>query len=194
MPGPLSRTCSEDGVSGHGHRRPGRGNGDRVREQVVEHLAQPVRADENGAAHVRREPDALLGRNGLPRVEPVGDGLGEVHALCRGRLGAGKREQTVDETREPLRFGQRTSLVTVLQTKAQRRQRCAQLVRGVGDELLLRVEEKLEPAHHVVEGACERAHLWWPGALRGSRREVTVPGAIGGLFDGAQRVRDRPRQ
>jgi hypothetical protein len=49
-------------------------------------------------------------------------------------------------------------------------QRRAHLVRGVGDEALLRLQVLLQPRHHVVEGAMTRRTS--SGTPRGDRRQV----------------------
>ena len=66
-----------------------------------------------------------------------------------------------------------------LDEAAEREDRRAQLVRGVGDELLARAVEPREPPLHLVEGARELAELVG-GVDRDRRREVALGDRLGG--------------
>ena len=138
-------------------------------------------------------------------LEAGGDERFEVDRsrLGLGGVGARERQEPVDETREPLDLGERCLEVAlpafvhvpleVLEAQPERGQRRAQLVRGVGDELLLRVEQCVEPRHRLVElggnGADFRRAL-----LRCAGIEIARADGSGGLLERRQRLRQRPRE
>ena len=70
----------------------------------------------------------------------------------------------------------------VLETEAERRQRRAELVRRIGDELVLGAEERIELDDHVVELAGELLQLG-RAVERRPRREVPSGDLPGGGLD-----------
>ena len=68
----------------------------------------------------------------------------------------------------------RAAVAQVLEPQAQRGERRAQLVRGVGGEVALRGDQALEPAGHGVEGAGEVLDLARPGRLADARRQLAA--------------------
>ena len=80
----------------------------------------------------------------------------------------------------------------LLQPQPQARQRRAQLVRGVGDELALRGQQRREPLGHLVERARELLLL---GAALDPRAhaQVAARDALGRLVEAQDRPRDLPR-
>ena len=133
----------------------------------------PARA---GAAplDLGREPHVALVGERPPRLGALAHARAVSTALGGRRAGVGarEREQALDEVGEPLDLGQRAFGVAVLEPQAQRRQRRAQLVRGVGDELVLRAHEQPELRDRLVEDARERPHLGRAVALGRARVEV----------------------
>ena len=98
---------------------------------------------------------------------------GDVTALERRRLvKAGQGEQVLDEALDPRHLGQHDALDSPhllgrrslaagqhLKLPADRGERRAQLVGGVGDELALAREGVVKAVQHVVEGLGEGPHL-----------------------------------
>ena len=101
-------------------------------------------------------------------IEADGRGL----RLLAG-LRAGEREQVADQAAHALRLGRHVIqhlgalgrfhplavLAEQIGVAANRGQRGAQFVRGVRDEAALRVEDRLQPAQHAIEGLPEIRHL-----------------------------------
>jgi hypothetical protein len=71
----------------------------------------------------------------------------------------------------------------------ERRQRCAELVRRIGDELVLGAEERIELDDHVVELAGELLQLG-RAVERRPRQEVPSGDLPGGGLDPSERSRD----
>ena len=117
---------------------------ERVREQVVEHLHEPLRpgAYRRCALDLGRQPYVAFACERPPRLDALAHTRAGVDGLrgCRAGAGAREDEQALDEVGEPLDLGQRTLGVAVLEPEAERGERRAQLVRGVGDELVLRAQ------------------------------------------------------
>ena len=83
----------------------------------------------------------------------------------------------------------------VLEPQAQRRQRRAQLVRRVGDELALRAEELLELRHRLVEDARRAsAPPAGPSSLGRARVEVARADGRRRALEAPQRPRDEARE
>jgi len=73
------------------------------------------------------------------------------HRRSRSCVSPRESEQAVDHLRQPLDLAEPTVEVAVLEAQPQRRERCAELVRRVGDELLLRAQHALERCDSLVE-------------------------------------------
>jgi len=131
--------------------------------------------------------------------------LGQREPLAGGRAlaGAAELEQLVDHQREPVELLERGVELLVdrrlaalaprrLDAQPQPRQRRAQLVRRVGDEVALRAHQPLEPRGHVVERAGERLLL---GASldRRAGAELALGDPAGGAVEPAYRARDLAR-
>jgi hypothetical protein len=180
---------------------------ERVLDQVVEHLVESLARGARGrcAVELRLECDPELLRVRRPGVDPSADDLVQVDgACCRRLVGTREDEQAGDESREALDLVDRRVQLAppvvvevaleVLEAKAKCSQRCAQLVRCVRDEVLLRAEERVELRDHVVELDRERADLWRTLILRRTRGEVTSRGLCGGRLDVAERPPRRSAQ
>src|SRR5581483_11725872 len=117
---------------------------DRVRQEVVEHLldAGATGADD-GALPLGFEPEAPLGCERVPELDAFRDYVVEVDGSgrWRGDVHTSKREELVDEPRETVSLDERPLGLAVLEPQAKRGQRRAELVRRVGDELLLRCDQ-----------------------------------------------------
>ena len=155
---------------------------ERVAQEVAEHLAQLVGVAEHGGAAVGVERDLAVGGGRARVVDGVAGERGDVELVVR-RVGhlvePREREQVLDEHAHPrglvLDAAHRALLLGTLghgahaeqlRVAADRRQRRAQLVRGVGDEraqpVLARLaagEGVLEPVEHAVERRPEPADL-----------------------------------
>ena len=132
------------------------------------------------------EPNRLA-----PHLDRVGVELGEVEEVD------GELRQPVDllahrpdELRPRLRV--RVVLLEQLDEAGQRRDRGAQLVRGVGDELLAGAVEHRETLLHLVERDRELADLVG-GVDRDRVREVAVGDLLGRRLEPAQAARVRAR-
>ncbi len=127
---------------------------------------------------------------------------GEVDELVvvEAALAAGEREQRFDQTfllladREQLLAGVPVGLdagvriaESELEQRALERERRAQLVGGVGDELSLRLEGGLEPCEQSVDGRAELLELVVGSLERETAVEVAGGDLAGGVGDGAER-------
>ena len=153
------------------------GDCNRVGDQVVDDLAEPVGRAAHAQPALSPPPDAVPVRQSLHEHRVDVDRL-RPH---RSRVRAGKCEQGLDQPAEPLDLGERRPRVLrihVLEPEPERRQRRPQLVRGVCDERLLRVEQLLELGRSLVELTRQPAHFF-RALLR--RADVEVPGThLGG--------------
>ena len=138
-------------------------------------------------------PDQALGGIGLLPAHLVRQG-GQVHQLPVGGVcplvQPGDGQQLADEVGHLVRLavdhGQGLPLFLrgvavlfrVFAGAFDDGHRGAQLVGGVGGELLFCLEGPLQPGKHLVEGAGQ------PGELIVARRHVHPPGQVGGLVDG----------
>ena len=196
--GRRSTTCSSTQPSSDARRHRDRvGHGKRVRDQVVDHLPEPVGRAPHAAARARplaRPPPSPASRSASTASTST--------ASVAGRRGVGprKREQRLDQPTEPLDLGERRPggrRIHVLEPEAQRRQRRAQLVRGVGDERLLRVEQLLELRGRLVELVRQPAHLGRAlpraRARRGARRRPRPPPPRRAAAAARRRARARVR-
>ena len=162
----------------------GVGDGDHrpIRRAQLQARAAQVGAGAELARHVARqraEVDAVDRHHDAAGVE-----LGEVEQVG-GELGQ-SLDLLAHRAHElgPL-LGARVLLVEQLDEAAEAEDRRAQLVRGVGDELLAGAVELGEAALHLVEGAGELAEL-----ARGVDRDAGGEVAVGDL---ARRVLDPAR-
>ena len=138
-----------------------------------------------------------------PQVDPLGVDLERVGVELR------EVEQVGGQLREPVdllahrahelgpRRGVGLVLVEQLDEPAEREDRRAQLVRGVGDELLAGAVEPREPPLHLVEGAGELADLVvgldpGSGARSRPRRPSPPPPRAGAAAARAHRPRSQP--
>ncbi len=128
-----------------------------------------------------RLPDAALAAGqGEQRVDQL------LLLLAQGqRLGAGRAQFG----RRGVRIGQRH-----LQQGPLRGERGAQLVRGVGDEVPLRVERRLQPGEQVVERLPQFGELVVAAAQAEPPAQVAGRDVPGGGGDGAQRAEQPARQ
>ena len=115
----------------------------------------------------------------LGEVEQVGGELGQAVDLLAHRA----------HELGPL-LGARVLLFEQLDEAAEAEDRRAQLVRGVGDELLAGAVELGEAALHLVEGAGELAELAG-GGDRDRRLEVAVGDFASGVLEAADAARRR---
>ena len=81
-----------------------------------------------------------------------------------------------------------------LDERALERERRAQLVRGVGRELALRVEGRLEPAEELVEGVAELGDLVVGPVEREAPVQARGGDLPGGVRDRSQRDAARARR
>ena len=110
-----------------------------------------------------------------------------------GELRRGGRSARASSART--RPGRRVGLLVLeqLDEAAEREDRRAQLVRGVGDELLAGAVEARQALLHLVEGPRELADL--VGRVDRDRRlEVAIRDLLGGGLEPAQPARVRPRR
>ena len=116
-----------------------------------------------------------------------------------GPLGPGEGEQPVDQARQALHLVASGVEVLVvdgvvvlqhLQPQAQGGERRAQLVGGVGDELLLGGDELLQASGGGVERLGQLAHLGWAVGLVGAGVELAVADAGGGVAQVGDRAGD----
>ena len=156
-----SRAASSEARSRPASRAPGRGPG-----RAVDRLAPRPRS---GSRARSRAPSAVL-------APALGGALGRF-AEVDGRRGQlvlarpAQDQQLVDDRREPVDLSRcgielartpgppRETLAEPLERQAQAGERRAQLMRGVGDEVLLDAQQALDPVGHLVEGARQRALL-----------------------------------
>jgi hypothetical protein len=148
---------------------------DRVVEQVRDQpLDQRSVADDRSALQLAVEAQPAAGDLIAALVEDLAGELVEQQrfVLLDAALAARERQQRADrallllaDREHPLTGGAQRSGGGVwigqadLEDRALQRQRRAQLVRGVGDELALRGERGLEPLEQLVEGVAELAQL-----------------------------------
>ena len=185
----------------HLHRRAGRAPFRGVVHEV-RHRAEDPRAHAAHARLGRLHDDTHLGVPEAHRVGGLGGDLVEAHVLDRERrlLVAREVDEVGDERREPLHlrhevveqlraivFVGRLPALEELEVRAQARERRAQLVRRVGDELALRAERHLERGEHPIEAAREPPELV-VRARADAAREVA---RARHLFDGLPQARDR---
>ena len=129
-----------------------------------------------GRAGGGAEVDLLGGRVGLAR-------LGEQQQL------GDHRGEAVDLLERGLDLLGVAGGARLLEPQLQAGERGAELVRGVGDELALAVDQALEPRAHLVERA--REALLLGGALdRHAGVQVALAEAGGGVVEAAQRAGD----
>ena len=76
--------------------------------------------------------------------------------------------------------------VEQLDLRAEHRQRRAELVRGVGDEIALTAEAALQPVEHVIERLGENRHLSASVDRTGALRQVAGVRGSGDSGDPAQ--------
>ena len=147
---------------------------DGVREQIFEHQRYQLRlrGDYNIVFDVRSERDVLRGdKIGACFFDELAQvGVLELVAFV-ALLGARERQQSRDELRHLVRLlvyrRERFEHIFFARVVGQRvfafrlydGERCAQLVRGVGGELLFVFKRGLEPCEHVVEGLGERVYF-----------------------------------
>ena len=182
------------GLRGDRDRRAGRRGVERVREQVVEHLLDPPLAGADHAAVAPSlEPHAALLAERRPELDAPLDDVAEpqIARQVAGGVGARKLEQLVDEPGEPLGLDERCVGLAVLEPEPQRRQRRPQLVRRVGDELLLRREQRRELGGRAIELPRETAHVGRAVGLARARGQLAAADARGDVLEAAERLRDR---
>ena len=124
---------------------------------------------------VRRGPLLDLPRHHEEPVDDPGQAIdleiGRLEALADGLVG-----RLRDRTLEP---------------ELHRGQGRSELVRGVGDELALRLDRTLEPVGHLVERLPELLDLSGAAHVAGASREVAVPQALRGGGQARERAGER---
>ena len=137
-------------------------------------------------------------------VDGAGGDLGEVHRFAVDDLvvAAGEQQQALDQLLAALVGGQQrlAELLELdrgagvgevhLEQRAVDRQRGAQLVRGVGDEALLRGEGPLQAVQHLVEGVGELLELVVGAVQLDPPGQVGAGHPAGGAGDPAERRQD----
>ena len=161
------------------------------------------RADRGRSVEPDREGHLVLVGERDPRVDPPGDDGPDVDGGRdpAGTLGARHLEQTVDQAGQPRDLGQgagdvglgvtpgRDLGLEVLEPEPQRRERRPQLVRRVGDEVLLRADEPLDLRGGVVEARRELGDLRRARRCFAARREVALTETRGGVDEPIDRDR-----
>ena len=175
-----------------------------VGDQVVEDLLDRT-GDRHGpqvCGAVAGQSHGLVGGDGRPGVDPFGDRGGQVDwdRFDRGGVAAGEDEERVDEPAEPVRLGDGGVELRAgrlgdvggegLEPEAQRGERCAQLVGGVGDESALGLDELREVFGGGVERLGEVAELRWAVVGVDADREVPGREASRGALESADRAGD----
>ena len=214
MPGPLSSTSRKaPPVAASGAQRHLA-----AARRVVQRVVDEVRGEldeQAGLARDRRrlELEPEVDRLRVGARDPVRDaGLGhrgEIGRLRRerapgGRLDGGEREELAREVRGAARRGvqvlhgrgelRRHRLAPRrVDLRLQRGERRAELVRGVGDEPLLRVDRLAEAAEEVVQRLHERPHLDRRRVLR-DRAQVARRAAARARRAGPRAARARVRR
>ena len=193
---------------------------ERVAEQVGQHLAQLMRVAEHDGGAVAADLDRAVGGGRVGVGDGVAREMGQVDVGVRGvghLVEPRERQQVLDQHAHarglvldpPHRLldvlvGARGAHPVQLGVAADRGERRAQLVRGVGDELAQAVlarlalgEGALEPVEHLVERNADAADL---GALVGrldAVGEVAARDPPGGVADAVEReqavAHDDPR-
>ena len=113
-----------------------------------------------------------------------------------------QHEQPVDEVAQTGDVGEdrfdrgafrviRRARVEVLEAEPQRGERRAELVRRVGDELLLGIEQPGDLGRHPIEGELEVLELRRPASLGHARREVAAGDAVGRVLEPAHAAASR---
>ena len=167
MPGPRSRTVSSPSRRRTSTTRARRAPLGRVVEQVGDGAIEPRRRRPARARARARSSNVDAGRVPARALDRGGDQPVEPHVLGRGASGSSSRASS---TRSPTSALSSSSWATRsarsrsrslgvgraaagqhLEVRAQRGERRAQLVRGVGDELALRALTSLERLEHRVE-------------------------------------------
>ena len=134
-----------------------------------------VSAGGRRSSGLRDDGRPAAGCDGLHLARGIGRELAELDLVVRDREAAGVEPREVEqigrELREPLhllahRLEELAALLLgeaalreQLEVAAERRQRRAQLVRRVGDELATRAVERVETRPHLLQGAREVADL-----------------------------------
>src|SRR5579859_3564959 len=174
---------------------------DRVGEKVVEDLLEVAghHGGPNGlgGGDGDGERDVLLVGQGRPRGAAFDDDIGDVHSGRSRRLLLSSTEgkQAVDQPGQPVDLTlcvlEMTGLITrqldrqVLQAETECRERRAELMGGVGDELLLRRNELSQTARRPVELRRQGGDLC--GAFDGSAgRKIAVAEAARSRFEREQ--------
>ena len=160
---------------------------DRIAHEVADRLREAVGIAVQLATGRARELEAPVGRDPVRLVEPVEPWRDRDRLLPQPAtlLGLREQQQVLDEPLHALDLDPYEALDPLhvarldvrlagehLELAADDRQRRAQLVRSVGDEVTLAVERALEPVEHVVERVGERPDLVARARPRRSGREV----------------------
>ena len=175
---PLHARHDVDAVIGLGVR-------DRVSHEVSQHLGEPVGVGVQCALDGLQVEVALAEQRQV--ATQVFEEVGEIDRLGLdkpARLGAREREHVGDEAVHLVEAAEQRDgalvaallvglAVEQLDLRAQHRERRAQLVRSVGDEVALAREGPLQPGQHAIERRRQHAHLAAPARRRsGAQRKV----------------------
>jgi hypothetical protein len=166
----------------HAHRRAGRPELDGVVEHDVERAGDRDRIGDRLDARLALAPerDVLRVRGARPRVDPPLDERHEVDPLGQRsrRVGLRELQEPLEDAGEMAALARRGVDVRVapgtqrerVEPQQERVQRIAQLVRGVGDQAALALDESLDVRGHLVEGPGEPAQLRRAGAVERAGR------------------------
>ena len=141
-----------------------------------------------------REPHSVVARDRRPRLGSLCDDRRDVDVghVMRRRVETGEDQEGLHESTEPCRLAHgRLEPATVccgdagakrFQAKPERSERGAQLMRRVGDEAPLRVDELREPLRGEIEGRREVAQLRRAFVGRHADSEIAEGHAMCGLL------------
>ena len=196
MPGPWSRTVSSPSRSRTSTAAAGRAPLGRVVEQVGDRAVEPrplaghhARLQVDGEADLRRVAACALDRGRHELVEPQRLGW-----VARDLAVAGELDEVADQLAELLELGDEVAPQALavggrqvaagaehLEVGAQRRERRAQLVRRVGDELALGALRVVERLEHRVERRGQPRELVVALRLDAARQVARAGDVLGGL-------------
>ena len=215
-PGPWSRTVEPPAVQAHLHGLARWAVLDRVVDQVADgslqargHAGDERRLElqsSSGVAGVRRRARSATSLTSTSRRTSSASARGSSPRARSIRSFISSVSSSICSTTSPssrrllLRVHLRSLLLQDLDVRAQAGDGRAQLVRGVGHELALRVHGRVERAHgvlerveHRVEAAGEAPELVFPGGLDAPAEILRQGDVLGGLGEALERLHRRAR-